>query len=192
MGQHQNKQPETSKLQPSYLALVCGSPFAGGTCAQLSDQLQAAFEKSGTQVTRIDISSVHISPCIGCNRCAADGTCFMHDDADTVIDVLQHSSGLVIVSPVYFGGPPSQLKAMFDRFQPLFWSHKNGHLDKPCWLLAVGSGGDPYGHRALDICVASAISMLGYRLSHVQSCIHETVEESVQSFVHAGGLQFFN
>lgn len=179
----------SSSVSSSDVMVLCGSPFPGGTCAGIADGLQRIFASKGMIVNRIDVFSYNVHPCIGCNRCATTHECFMHDDADKVIETLQRTKALVIVAPVYFGGPPSQLKAIFDRFQPLFWTHENGHLDKPCVLLAVGSGGDPYGRRALDICVASAVSMLQFGLVHVQSCTHEPVRTSVQTFVDEGGLQ---
>lgn len=177
-------------LISSNVAVLNASPFSHGTCDHIASGIQQTLERKKAKVLRIDIPRLNISPCIGCNRCAKMHDCFMHDDAQATIAKLHDADAFCIVSPVYFAGPPSQLKALFDRFQPLFWTHENGHLTKPCYLVSVGSGGDPYGHRALDICVSSAISMLGFKLCHVQSSTRQEPADAIRAFEAENGPDF--
>ena len=103
-----------------------------------------------------------------------------------VIAALDDSAEVFVVSPVYFSGPPSQLKPLFDRFQPLYYRmlkqreemrtnascSSDSGFDKeqtmiekrPVYLLAVGDGGDPHGFAPLEGTCRSAFGVAGYSL----------------------------
>ena len=95
---------------------------------------------------------VAVSPCIGCNRCVKGEGCFMHDDMDDLLEVLAAAREFYVVCPVFFAGPPAQMKAVLDRVQPLFFTDVRKRPKRPAHLLVVGGGGDPHGfepHHAL-------------------------------------------
>ena len=72
-----------------------------------------------------------------------------------------------MVSPVYFAGPPSQLKALLDRLQPYYWTNARVEEKRPAVLHMVGEGGDPHGFSALVSIVRSALAVAGFRLETV-------------------------
>ena len=78
--------------------------------------------------------------------------------------LLDDADELVVVSPVYFAGPPAQLKALLDRLQPYFWSDARADAKRPAVLHVVGEGGDPHGFEPLVGIVRSALACAGFAL----------------------------
>lgn len=117
----------------------------------------------------------------------ADGApmCVIGDDMQEVYPLIDAADELVVVSPVYFAGAPSQLKALLDRLQPYFWTDARNGAKRPATLHVVGEGGDPHGFDALITVVKSALSVAGFRLDTVLDWVGrideagEIVEEAV-------------
>lgn len=132
--------------------IICGSPFAGGTCERISRAVAAALAAketpcagsaaaegaavagvpaagappaTGTPSPGTDIiyiSEAGIAPCRGCNACSRTGRCIVDDRMTEVLQALDEACELVVVCPVFFAGPPAQFKALLDRIQPLYWT----------------------------------------------------------------------
>ena len=89
-----------------------------------------------------------------------------------LIKRLQAADALALVAPVYFSGPPSQLKAVLDRMQPLWCQRyllgqrpvRPLECRRPLDLFVVGAGGDPFGHDALVSCARSSLRMADFEL----------------------------
>lgn len=163
--------------------IICGSPRSTGVSEQateyLHERLEALHDDYSCSVLRV--AELNIKPCIGCNQCRSTGRCFNHDDMDRVMDVLAHTDMLIVVSPVYFAGPPAQLKALYDRLQPHFWLNTRANPKRPAYLLAVGEGQDPHGYSPLTICTRSALAVAGFKLLDVSDCIGANVRESIDA-----------
>lgn len=95
--------------------------------------------------------------------------CVIEDDMAEVRKHLDAADELIVVSPVYFSGPPAQFKALLDRMQPYFWSDLRSRTKsrRPMTLHVVGEGGDPYGYLPLVGCVRSAFGVAGFSLERV-------------------------
>jgi arsenite transporter/arsenate reductase (thioredoxin) len=102
-----------------------GSPRKGGN----TDSLLAAFmqkaDQAGAIVKTIQVSRAGIVPCIGCGYCESHGSCVFGDDpmSTEMYGLLKAADVIVVASPVFFYGVPSQLKSLIDRSQTL-WSRK--------------------------------------------------------------------
>ncbi|WP_165247940.1 flavodoxin family protein [Adlercreutzia sp. ZJ141] len=118
---------------------------------------------------------------------AIDGApvCVIGDDMQEIYPLIDAADELVVVSPVYFAGAPSQLKALLDRLQPYFWTNARKGVKRPATLHVVGEGGDPHGFDALITVVKSALAVAGFRLDTVLDWVGriddtgEIVEEAV-------------
>lgn len=121
-------------------------------------------------VETFTLRHVQIDPCIACDICQETGDCFMTDGMDPFVDFLMRSDALVVVTPIYFAGPPAQLKAAFDRLQFLWArryvldSHPRGPR-KPLLLIMVGTGQDPFGYQPVVTITHSALRMADFELS---------------------------
>lgn len=109
---------------------------------------------------------------------AAAHQCFMRDGMDDVRLHLDAANQLVVVSPLYFAGPPAQLKSVLDRLQPYYWSDIRSRTKKrrSFELHVVGEGGNPYGFDPLVGILRSALGACGFKLARVldwTDCISE-------------------
>lgn len=95
--------------------------------------------------------------------------CFMEDGMAEVRRHLDAADHLIVVSPLYFAGPPAQLKALLDRLQPYFWSDIRSRTDRrrTFEVHVVGESGNPYGFDPLIGTLRSALGICGFKLTHV-------------------------
>jgi multimeric flavodoxin WrbA len=115
--------------------------------------------------------------------------CVIDDDMSDIYELIDEAEELTIVSPVYFAGPPSQLKALLDRLQPYFAASAAQRCAakeegrpfktavKPAVLHVVGEGSDPHGFAALVTIVQSALAVAGYKLETVLDWVGKIDEE---------------
>lgn len=73
----------------------------------------------------IDINKYNIKPCSGCDGCKNKFKCIIRDDAGYIIKKIEKADIMIVASPVYFTGAPSQLKAFIDRNQVQWYKNKN-------------------------------------------------------------------
>lgn len=94
-------------------------------------------------------------------------------------ELLDECDELMIVSPVFFAGPPAQFKAVCDRMQSYYWSSKRQESKKPLSLYVIGEGGDPHGFEPLVTIVKSSMAVAGFNLE----CIYNGVGMSLDELV---------
>jgi multimeric flavodoxin WrbA len=120
---------------------ICCSPRQGHSTFKAMDTcLDAAKEASPKVETQlIELAGRKIGPCTACGICREGLTCGWEDDFAELIPVLAdpNVAGIIIGTPVYFGGMTAQCKALLDR---CVMFRRNGWLlrDKVGGVLAVG------------------------------------------------------
>ena len=187
--------------------IVVGSPRVDGHSAHLADQLLYACieECPEDAVSIVSVASTDVHPCCGCDACArasepADEEpmeegdpltphpliaesnaplhrCVIDDDMAEVRKHLDAADELIVVSPVYFAGPPAQFKALLDRLQPYWRSDVRTRGKRPMILHVVGEGGDPHGYDPLVGSVRSAFSVAGFELVSIFDWVGKISEE---------------
>lgn len=183
------------------VGVLAGSPHRGN-CEYLAREVLApALEEQGFEASARLLADFEIAGCLGCDACSRTGTCAlfaresrgMHASGDsapgsadapalaahhahgTLLDLIAWLDGLdalVLVAPLYFAGPPAQLKALFDRLQFLWgrrymlkaWPVLPIERRRPMLVLALGGGGDPFGSTALLTCAHSAMRMMDFEM----------------------------
>ncbi len=174
--------------------IIVGSPRVEGRSGALADLLfEACIEECpDDEVFLAPASTLSVAGCTACDWCkrktagelevderAAEEAfeeqrgedtpahrCVIRDDMDDVYPLLEDADELIVVAPVFFAGPSSQLKALLDRFQPYFWTRTRARR-RPATLHVVGEGGDPHGFDPLVGVVRSAAAVAGFRLERV-------------------------
>ncbi len=126
---------------------IIGSPRKGNTEILVREALRAAESVGGVETEALHIAPLKIHPCIACFRCF-DGdqkgyACpSFQDDMEKVYPKLAASDGIIIASPVYFGGITGQLKTLLDRTEPFVRYAKTGYggglSNKVGGAIAVG------------------------------------------------------
>jgi len=100
---------------------IAGSPRHGNTEQIVKVTLKAAEGVGDVETEFITLAGKKIQPCKADYRCATEGTLDLpcptipEDDVNDILKKLLTADGIIIGSPVYWGGVTAQLKALFDR-----------------------------------------------------------------------------
>jgi multimeric flavodoxin WrbA len=165
------------------ILFISGSPKSR-TCVALIELLEQGAKKAGAKTQTFLLSKKRINPCIGCGGCESTGNCVYAnktykggflDDYLELKAVLERVDAVAIVAPVYFAGPPAQLKALYDRMQP-YWVQRYllgipAKAKRPVQLFVVGGGGDSHGYAPLSGSTKSAMAVAGFNLEKVNNFI---------------------
>lgn len=111
---------KTDREKRLKVLLVNGSALrSGNTFTALSEVMRTLREVSVDAVI-MHIGNRPVQGCVGCYKCKEKGICVFRDETYlTLRDRLAEADGIIIGSPVYFGGPSGSLCALLDR---LFYS----------------------------------------------------------------------
>jgi multimeric flavodoxin WrbA len=196
------KVPKKDK-KPDIL-FISGSP-RNRSCVALIDFIERGAKNAGAKTQRFLLSKKHINPCIGCGGCNETGNCVyasktqsgqFTDDYLELKAVLERVDALAIVAPLYFAGPPAQLKALYDRMQP-YWAQRyllgrEVSEKRSAQLFVVGGGGDAHGHAPLVGSTKSALAVAGFNLEKVNNFIGFAAPRDVPGFPHENELEHYS
>lgn len=152
------------------LALV-GSPRRGGNCDLLTGCFLNGVRGKGLKVETVYLNRLNIRPCQACDRCASDGICVISDDMREIYRKVQTCSGLVLASPIYFGGLSAQTKIFIDRFQ-CWWQAKyrlrrpfiDAGEKRPAFFICVGAREDKMRFEAAESLARLFFLIINFRL----------------------------
>lgn len=118
------------------IVVLNGSPRKGGN----TEIMVKAFAEASSQneVIILNVASMNIRGCLGCQYCYAhQGKCVQKDDMTEVFDALKDADMVVFASPIYWFDISAQLKAVIDR---LYAGGSTGfHFHKTALLLDAGA-----------------------------------------------------
>lgn len=118
---------------------VNGSPRKKGNTHDLLEAAAKELASRGVEVAWISLADNEVLPCTGCERCYKKAwDCPIKDDGVAVLKRMASADGLLIASPVYFGGITAQLKALIDRSVMAYTNTE--FKDKVAGGLSVGGG----------------------------------------------------
>ena len=184
------------------VCVLVASPRSG-RCERLADDVSQGVALGGAEPFSVLLRSYAFEGCTGCGVCSHGDVCPLtleEDDIDpahgfrAVFESVNAADALVVVSPIYFAGPPAHYKAFIDRLEFL-WAKRYllgehpllpQELRKCAGLIAVGEGGDPYGFDPLVTCTRSALHMMDFEVEQV---VDATVTEGASQRSHDVGLE---
>jgi len=102
---------------------ILGSPRKNGNSATLLDEALKGVASSGASTKAIYLNDLTIAPCQHCDYCLKEGICRQEDDMQMIYGEIDNSDGVILASPIHFGGLTAQAKLMIDRFQAI-WARK--------------------------------------------------------------------
>lgn len=95
---------------------IQGSPHAKGCTYTALKEVADTLEKNGIATDIYWIGTKPIPGCVSCGHCERTDRCVFDDDGvNRILDHLDEYNGIVVGSPVYYGGPDGQLCAFLDR-----------------------------------------------------------------------------
>ncbi len=97
--------------------LINGSPREKGNTFTALSEVAKTLHEAGIETEIVSIGRGAVQGCIACGMCGRTGKCTFNDDLYYKIwrTVKDGIDGLVVGSPVYYGGPNGSLCALLDR-----------------------------------------------------------------------------
>lgn len=115
--------------------LINGSPRAKGNTFLALTEVARTLEAEGVEAEIVHIGTRPVQGCVACGKCAETGRCIFPDELyKTLREKVETADGLIVGSPVYYGGPAGSLCAILDR---LFYSSGRFLAYKPAAAVAV-------------------------------------------------------
>ena len=117
--------------------LINGSPKDSGNTFTALSEVAKTLNEEGVKTEIIGIGKQAVQGCIACGMCGREGgRCTFRDDLYYKVwrTVKDGIDGLVIGSPVYYGGPNGSLCALLDR---VFYTLGNELMFKPAASAVV-------------------------------------------------------
>lgn len=126
---------------------IYGSPRKGGNTDLLLDSALKGCQEQGDDVKKVYVRDLHIAGCSGCDGCAKTGICVIQDDMQDIYTLMDDADVIILSSPIFFYGVTSQIKALIDRGQAMWWRTRGGKDSKNNkdsargrgYLIAVGA-----------------------------------------------------
>lgn len=104
--------------------MINGSPHVHGNTYIALREMEKVFAEEGIETEILHIGNQAIRGCISCGKCMETGKCVFDDAVNQAAEKFEACDGLVVGSPVYYGGANATLAAFLTR---LFYST---HFDK--------------------------------------------------------------
>lgn len=103
----------------SKILLVNGSPNENGCTSTALDEVIHILEENNIECEKIWLGKKAMPDCIACMQCQKDGKCIYQDEVNDIAEKIEEYQGIIVGSPVYYGGPTGRLTSFLDR---LFFS----------------------------------------------------------------------
>ena len=97
------------------ILMINGSPNEKGCTFTALDEIAAELKKNGIESEILWLGKKPMSDCIACYSCVKTGKCAFNDQVNEVSEKLDDYAGLIVGSPVYYGGPNGRLTSFLDR-----------------------------------------------------------------------------
>jgi multimeric flavodoxin WrbA len=100
---------------------IAGSPRKGNTEYAVQKALEAAESIGNVVIEFVTLRGKLVKPCMADYKCFKKGTpevpctAIPDDDGNEIIKKMLEADAILVGTPVYFGGPSAQIKALFDR-----------------------------------------------------------------------------
>jgi multimeric flavodoxin WrbA len=93
-----------------------GSPHRQGTTHRGISVIAGELEKAGIPTEIVWVGNKEIRGCMGCRKCRDRGACVFDDDGvNQCRDKVNEADGIILGSPVYYGGIAGTFKSFLDR-----------------------------------------------------------------------------
>lgn len=98
---------------------INGSPNENGCVSIAMDEVITVLNDNGIQTEKIWLGKKAMSDCMACMKCQETGKCVFQDQVNEIASEIDEIGGIIVGSPVYYGGPNGRLTSFLDR---LFFS----------------------------------------------------------------------
>ena len=95
--------------------LINGSPHKDGCVNRALQEVGTQLKKNDIESEIIWLGTTPMQDCIACGKCGEIGKCVFNDLVNEVSTKLDSADGIIIGSPVYYGGANGRLCSFMDR-----------------------------------------------------------------------------
>jgi multimeric flavodoxin WrbA len=160
--------------------VLTGSPHPHGTTAFLADEFCLGAVEAGHKIVPFNTAKLNIHSCIGCYHCRNnDGDCIYDDDMMQIYPHLLSADVVVLVTPLYYFGMTSQLKAVIDRF--FAFNTALREKSKKLCLIAAGSDTDDWAMDGIKEHINSICRYLGWKEGGMVLAFGASTKEDAES-----------
>ena len=116
--------------------LINGSPRNEGNTFLALSEVAKTLNEEGVETVIVGIGKKAVQGCIACGMCGRTGRCTFNDELyGKIFSIIKEGiDGLIVGSPVYYGGPNGSVCALMDR---ICYSMNNYLKFKPAASVAV-------------------------------------------------------
>lgn len=155
-------------MKHSNLLIFSASPRRGN-CEAIAEALAWRALARGAFGPLTFLRKKMVRPCAACGTCAQTEACVFDnkDQGRPLFDQIADAQGLIVVSPVYFYGPPSQLKSLVDRSQAIWEANKRQMPTEKRPAYVVLTAARMNGERLFDaslLILRCFFDVMGFRL----------------------------
>lgn len=100
----------------SKILLINGSPNEHGCTDTALQEVAATLQANGVETEIMWLGKKAMPDCIACFKCQETGKCVFGDMVNEVTERIDEFDGLIVGSPVYYGGASGRLTSFLDRF----------------------------------------------------------------------------
>jgi multimeric flavodoxin WrbA len=95
---------------------INGSPNQDGNTNYALSVIGEEFAKENIDFSILHIGAEKIKGCVACSTCKSTGECpFTTDTEQSIIEQMKNADGIILASPVYFGGIAGTMKQFLDK-----------------------------------------------------------------------------
>lgn len=116
-----------------------GSPRKGGNTEICLKMMEKEFNSQGIEMEIIQVGA-KVKPCLACYHCMSSGKCIQNDEVNGWVEKMAEADGIILASPVYYGGIAGGMKCFLDRAF-LFGGGKLHHKVGAAFCTLRRSGG---------------------------------------------------
>ena len=110
--------------------IINASPRKKWNTAEVLDAARKGAESVGSEVEYVNLYDLVFKGCRSCLVCKrkdkTKGKCYWRDDLTPLIEMIFDSDALIIGSPIYFGQPTSEFRALVERLIFCIMSYDDG------------------------------------------------------------------
>ncbi|MFH0968089.1 MAG: flavodoxin family protein [Methanobacteriota archaeon] len=129
----------------TYVPIIIGSPRKGGDTHTLTKEVEKGLSSRGISSEFFFLNEMTFSGCQACYACKQEENikCTRNDDMQACYDAIDHADGLIIATPIYFGGVTGQTKLWLDRLFPYLSLDLGSHLPFKIPVSAIYTQNQP-------------------------------------------------
>ena len=149
MQSESEESPSLNEYNPgedmTYVPIIIGSPRRGGDTCTLVHEVEKGLSSKNIRSEIFFLNEMTFSGCQACYACKHEGTirCTRNDDMQSFYDALDQADGLIVATPIYFGGVTGQTKLWLDRLFPIITIDLGTHLPKKIPVSVIYTQNQP-------------------------------------------------